>query len=72
MSVLSYKGFKQIADHSIRVYCWLHLKRSSVHIAAALRATFWPKWPTVVNRTLVLEERSLCYVYKIQQNADAV
>ena len=33
----------------------LHLKRSSSHIAAALRSTwallFWPKWPAAVDRS---------------------
>ena len=39
-----------------------HLKGTSVHIAATLRATwtllFWPTGPEAVDRTLLLDERS--------------
>ena len=46
-----------------RVLSWLHLKRISVHMAGALRATwallFWSMWPAAFDRTLLLNERSL-------------
>ena len=41
----------------------ISLKRSSVQIAATLRATwellFWPPWSVVVDQTLILDEQSL-------------
>ena len=41
---------------------WLNSKRSSVQIAATLRATwallYPPMWPAAVDRTLLLDERS--------------
>ena len=41
---------------------WLHLKRSSSHIAARLQAMwallFWSNWPAAVDRTLLIDERS--------------
>ena len=44
------------------VSSWLHLKRSSCHIAAKLCAKwallFWPTWPAAANWTLLLDERS--------------
>ena len=42
---------------------WLHLKKISGQIAAALRATcalqFWPTWPAAFDWPLLLDERSL-------------
>ena len=54
---------EQLLYNNFRIYIWLHVKGISVHMAATLRATwallFLPTWPAAVDRTLLLDERSL-------------
>ena len=53
------KSFRQFIFDGLS---WLHLERSSVHIAATLQATwallFWRMWSAAVDRALLLDERS--------------